>query len=272
MDLIYYYLFNARIDRRAKKSDKARSYQYYCSKKDECEVYKNGGCILRTPFYEGSCPYGQKVVEEGYTARAKKYYDWINKQEEKFKDYKEVNLDGSPNRILLVGDYYFLPYSFIKDNKNIPFEKEFSSFVKKENFTNEVISSIVNYKPKDWFNNEIRSYQKEIVPKILKDLNDFYPDIFKEFKKEYPELSIDFKDSSLVGRKAFLYSLNKNIEIIHKKEKWYWDGEYLTTKEKSILFLDIDNDSVEVRVKPKENFSVIITDMSQVNSETKIIE
>ena len=69
-----------------KKNDKAEMFQISCNNYENCDLYKKQQCIYRRAFVKICCPYGKTFKETGYTQRAKKYYNWISKRQELYKD------------------------------------------------------------------------------------------------------------------------------------------------------------------------------------------
>ena len=264
MKQIYSYTFEPR-----KRSDRAKQTRIVCSNSDNCEAYKNGSCVLRKIEFmrHSHCPYGQKTSSVGYTQRAKNYRKWINTQKEKFGE-DDTKLKKPQDRILKIGEYYYLPYPQIDHDNDLPIK---NNFIKEEDLTAEVLERIYRHNPRAILTMEvIRSYRKSTVKKFVKDLHLFYPDLFNLLKTRVPDLKVE--EDSLVGRKALLKTLNKDITVKNGKDSWFWDGEYLTSKTKRVLFLDIESQTVEVKVKPKDDVLVEITDLKQVNENTVIVE
>jgi len=61
------------------------------------------------------------------------------------------------------------------------------AFINDDYFTVDMIQRIMTFKPQAMFGGEITSYQKDEVPKFLRDLRTYYPEIFKELVAACPE-------------------------------------------------------------------------------------
>jgi uncharacterized protein (UPF0333 family) len=170
----------------------------------------------------------------------------------------------------VIGDYSWLPYSFMDMNKDVKFVSK--CFLHKDDFNIETIASIVSFIPRTLFDNrEIGDYQKESVPMFIKHWCEL--GICKDLYDKFAETDSRAKDiinASNVGRSAILQTLTPNIGVFKdgKKETWSWDGTYLTSSNcDSNVFMIVK--ASEIRIKPRENSVVVITDDRQVNKDTK---
>lgn len=258
--------------------DKAECTVLDCSNSENCGLYARGECSLLAPLLSiQRCPYGKLKTETGFTKRARAYYTWVTEREEKYKG-KINKLKWNKSIMTEIGDYVFLPYSHITMNEAIPFKAHggFMSngncFLLKEHFTIENIISICEFKPRALIGGEIKTYQKEEVPKFILHLSEQMPDVFKKLCKKYPRAKQTIKEHTNVGRKALLKTLTPNVGkfVDCHKANWTWDGEYITSNNSHASFMLTSNFS-EVRVKPEGDCEVKITDDAQVNENTKFL-
>lgn len=259
-------------------NDRAACITFSCNNSQNCDLYKRGECAMRFGLSGANCPYGKRNREVGPTKRSKSFSEWITKRRGSFKDV--LNKLSSPKILGCVGDYVFLPYAHITGinrntflNNKIPLSEEHSDFghvfVKKDLLTVDVVKDIASGHPEALFGGEIKSYQKEEVPKFMLHLSDVMPELYNEFILKYPEYASKKPDN--VGRKAILQTLNPNIgefKDIHGG-LWVWDSEYATSKNSRMNFGLCE--FTEIRIKPKDNVVVVISDNAQVKSGTKFI-
>lgn len=247
-----------------------------CCNSANCGLLERGECSFVAPLSCVRCPYGRYNRYTGFTRRASKYSQWIKEQEDKFNGVQ--TLSWHSQRMAVVGDYVFLPYSHMTMNKNIPFLAHDTMFVggncflPSKEFTVANIVLLVRYKPQAFLGEEITSYQKEVPPKFLKHLSEQMPELFHQViaTDEYAEQR--FNEFSNVGRKAVLETLTPNIgefEDIHGG-LWKWDGELLKSNNSHASFMLVNKFS-ELTMRPKQGQSVTITDERQVNDNTVFV-
>lgn len=250
------------------KNDKAEVQTISCCNSDNCGLFKRGECSFRIAFSSSRCPYGQYSIYTGFTRRARGYYDWYRKQEKRYEGVKFLN---RPKMMAVVGDYIFLPYSFMDMCKDLPWS---GPFLKKEDFTVETIIKLINFRPKALlFNNEITEYQKEIPPLFLKHLFEQMPELFEQVIKADGTIKKRFEKFSNIGRKAVLETITPNVgqlKDIHGG-LWTWDGELLHSKNSHASFVLVDKFK-EIIIIPEEKQAITINDEGQVNKNTIFID
>ena len=64
------------------RSDREFVKYYFCNNKENCDLYKNKSCVLKTGLWGGSCPYGKISQTDGFTKAARKCGDLIKKAKE----------------------------------------------------------------------------------------------------------------------------------------------------------------------------------------------
>lgn len=261
---------------KAKKSDPAIGHYYTCSL-EGCEAMKNGMCFMMG--ITTTCKYGKHHRVYGKSQRASSFYSWMGEFREKYKEVFDVKL-SEPKILCVVGDYIVLPYSYLHLNETIGdghrsgFFSDNNVWIKKERFTAEFIDKqILRFVPRSFLGGVITDYQKEEVPRFLKHLMRFDSNLFNEvldLNDEWKEESRSFSD---IGRKAILRTLSPNVGYfndIHGGD-WTYDGEHIYCNNRRASFCLVE-DVKEIRLKPKEDAVVVITDDKQVNDSTKFID
>jgi hypothetical protein len=263
---------------KSNRKDKAICSIIRCNNYKKCGLYKRGECSYLSFLSWNKCPYGTISKETGFTPRARRYSQWISEREEKHKDFLE-KLKGYKDVLSEVGDYVFLPYTYITMNEKVPFllkEIIFVSgncFLKKEHFTIDNIISICDFRPQAMMGGEITHYQREQVPKFIKHLSEEMPNIFSRLCKKYKNAETILIDFSNVGRKALLKTINKNsvFKDCHGAE-WIWNGKHLTTHDSKTMVSIVNSKVSQVRVKPSDDCVMTISDDKQINDETVFVD
>lgn len=254
------------------KREKATYTEAMCSNSSNCNLYKQGKCaLLGITLFKKHCPYGELKKEDGYTVLSSNFHSWI-KGKEKFVNELAVRLSEAPKKMIAVGDWVYMPYSFYKDYHNQIALLKYGEFIHIDDFTPANLDWILKRKPTTLFGkDEISEYQKDEVPKILVHLKEVFPAIYEELIKMTPAFS-EQKLKSNVGRKALLRTLKPGVGVFRKangKEAWIWDGENLTTTEESLFFQIVPGETF-VKIKPDQNASVIVSDDGQVIEGTTV--
>ena len=131
--------------------------------------------------------------------------------------------------------------------------------------TTKLLEKICTAKPTALFGGEIRSYQKEQVPKFISDLNMHYPNVFALLPDEQ---KARLESVSYIGRKADITTCPP-AEFIISGDRWIWDGKTLVGN--SMLFQPVAGD-IEIRITPKPRQSIKITNDNQVSENTKFLD
>ena len=258
---------------KSSRKDKAEVQTILCGRPDDCGLLKRGECSWKAGFGWQACPYGKHKKELGYTPKANAYSKWVRDQKEKYKDVPF--LKDHTHVLAVVGDYIFLPYYHITIQDVVPFLakggflcKE-NCFLHKDHFTVENVSYLIHFTPQAAMGGGITSYNKEEVPKFVKHLQEQMPEFYQKLVKYDPSIYAIAAKYSYKGRKAKLFTVNPNIgEFIDiHKGTWIWDGEYLISKNSHASFMLCDKFD-EIRVKPRPEAVVEITEEGQVNDTT----
>ena len=241
-------------------NEKATSTTIDCSRSADCDLYKKGGCHLLSLF--GSCPYGRLRKETGPTKTAKSCGKWVS-------DHKAQN-PGVPSlsypslHLVRVGEYVLIDFYFLRD-----LTPKWTPYV---DFTVELLRKICDHRPRDCYHSEILSFQRDDLPKFLRELKTTFPEKYLELSEVYPRVFQILGDKPNVGRKARLSTLNPNVGVfkdIHGGE-WIWDGVYATSQNAKVSF-GLTNSYQEVRLRPKIDAVVEISNEGQVNENTEFL-
>ena len=237
-----------------------------CNNSENCQYHSRGECVCRYSLFGTPCPYGKLKIEQGFTRRARKYNEWCRDKEEK---YNGVPYLKSPKMLGIVGEFVFLPYSFIDMAKN--YEWTIKGFIRKEEFTADRVIEFVHFQPQALMGGEIRDYQKKVPPELLKHLSEQMPKLFKEVIAKDAKCRERYAEFSNIGRKAILQTLTPNVgqfKDIHGG-LWKWDGKQLHSENSKMSF-GLTKFS-KASITPLENQEVEITDESQINENTVFV-
>lgn len=264
------------------KEDPLVAHIIHCDKYKQCSYFKENQCLRVKSFLSLVCKYGYSENIRGYTSRAKKYHEFKNK----YKTHEKYSqLKYPPQKLGLIGDEIVFPYPHIRiiqsENGDIKLsDPDFGSslaFIKKENFTVELIKRICGFRPHAMMGGVITNYQKKIVPLFLSHLKEVWFDKYEELCEENSEL---IKEVSYVGRKALLKTINPS-DVYYKSSsypqfnaKWYWDGESLNYSSGYVSSFNIikDYEVATIKIIPSDKSVVTITDDKQVSDNTKFLD
>lgn len=253
-------------------SEKAEIQYVDCSCTD-CPLLKAGQCAANR--FLGSCIYGKKRRETGYTKRANNYRRWIVEKREEFKGVPYLKIP--PNKMAFIGDYVYLPYAHMNNvDSPVAFGQKSSifwagsDFLPKEHWNIKTVISIINFRPKSLMGHEIPSYQKEQIPLFIQHLREVDPDMWRQLIEVRPDLN---KSPNYVGRMAKLKTLNQNIKVKIKDVDYEWTGKELVCRQVEGLSWDfrLESDSCEIRIVPKDNYEIKIQSNDWVNENTEFV-
>jgi len=250
-----------------------------CDKHHECSFFKEGTCLMVRAAFSRGCNYGTRQTVKGYTSRAKKYHQFKNEWE----SHEQYNkLKHPPEKLGIIGDTIYFPYSFIQINEDLTIEgPSFGGtravYIPRSFFTTDLIKRICAFRPQAIMGGEITDYQKKTVPLFLSHLKEVLPARYKAFKEDYPEL---VGEINYVGRKALLKTLKPSkVNYISKSyselnQEWYWDGELLHYQKGYVSNLNMTND-YEVEqfvIRPSDKSTIKITNNDQVQDSTVFVD
>lgn len=266
-----YKIINVNIFNPAAKTVKARCEKLYCNNSENCKHYKENRCVNQRQIFSSiKCPHSKNEVEEGYTQRAKNFYNWQRKRKEQYKEHLNV-LTIYNQKLAECGDYIYLPYPYLKNYVNsLPFIVN-EYFCDKEDFTLENILKIIRYKPQAMMGGTITKFQEEYSPKFIQHLAEEFPEIYKELISNYPEIMKNYQEKAenYEGRKAYIKTLKTGAIIKEKGNEFIWDGETLTCEDYKDYFLPFQIKQGQLILTPSETDTLEITNNNQVDSGTK---
>ena len=258
------------------RNDRAEATTISCNNSSDCELFSRGQCAF-IGFGANRCPYGQYHKETGFTKRAGKYSSWIREQEEK---HQGIQCLSCPTKVMtVVGDYVYLPYAHMTMNEDVPFSQHShfltsgNCFIERVHFTVDNIINLVEFRPHAMMGGEIKSYQKEEVPKFLQHLKEQMPKLFNAVTQKSDHAMKLLGEFSNIGRKAILETLTPNMgqfKDIHGG-LWTWDGKALRSTNSKTSFMLV-NKIKELILIPEDNQKVTITDEQQVNNNTVFLD
>ena len=258
----------------------------YCTNCQNCKLFKRGICLRVGRLITGNCPYGKKVITTGSSPRSKSYYDLKHKyysQEENLRSklkscdeyitqiddtyvflnipYVEV-IKTDVGEIRFYGPYPTLPGNYTKLTCK-GFISNDGAVVEKKLLNESNISDLLEMRPHSFMGGEIKDYQKDIVPLLKEAIIHQLPEVADR---------LGLKQSSHVGMKAKLETLNPNITFTYDNKKYYWDGEYVIADGKNINWFNWKFEVVgKVKLKLKQSVDVIVEDESWCNKNTVFV-
>lgn len=169
------------------KKDAALIIQYFCnldSRSQHCELFAQGQCLHYWDFMTGitsrQCIYGEAKREMGYTRSAQKFQAFVAKAKAEEKQWPKLVRFGI-DRIANIGEYVWLPYSTMEHCLDVPFVEKYYTwkrpfpFMKRVDFTPDVITTLLNFRPIALNGEEIFQYQRDSIPAFRKDLERWMP-------------------------------------------------------------------------------------------------
>jgi hypothetical protein len=265
--------------------DPATCEVFYCEKADTCPLLKQGQCINKS-FMGPKCPHGYVSKEAGPTKLSKKCSTWVREKRAEYAHVKNRVNGSPPDKMVEIGDWIYLPYSFMDMNKNVPIAGHSSLFIsgrpfmQKSAFTLEVIKSIVDFHPQALMGGEIKDYQEKSVPKFLAHLQEIYPDLYKQLLEANPHYVERYKltAKSYVGRLALLKT-TKPHTVVTGKHTFQWDGTRLTSLVFDPLWIDVQDhnqckaiEKIDVTIVPKDSAVIRIASNDQVSPTTVFVD
>lgn len=245
-----------------KASDRAEYHTVTCSASDRCELFARKQCVARQ-FMGSGCLHGSAQREVGPTQRAKTFYAWLGEHRKLAEPVG--GLDAPPIRLARVVDHIWLPYPHMGDILKRVRGSE-SPFIPQAEFTPTLIAALADGRPLDWFNQEIRTYQRDVVPAFVAHLSEGYPDLLREAATLSDRIRAILPTLTKVGRKARLHTLRPGVGTF--EGGWRWDGTHMTATERRDFPPFTKFDAQELRIRPGPDAVVKITDDRQVSPET----
>ena len=267
------------------KKTKNRAEIVMCDRCDNCSLYKKNQCLNVTAPFSNSCKFGTVNRVQGYTQREMKRYEFDNKykSDECYgklshpTDWRVAVLDDvvAFNLTFAICDKKKYNYTWNKLEESETYEvRECGSrtgtysYIPLEELTSELLNKILSYIPRTIFDyDEIKDYQKKIVPNILFELSKLLPDVYEklisDFSK-YKEIAPNF-----IGKKALIKSLSDGVILKDSKGTFVKEGDYLVSECWKTCFLPFESKQAEVKIKITDDMYYKITDNSQVDENTE---
>lgn len=284
MDVICHYVYDPRSSIFKTPANEKASYKTYHCSLSSCPLRQAGTCAMMTGIYGTRCPYGEITGDTGYTRRARKYGAWVSGAKGMYSD-APCFLERPPVKMAFIGDYVYLPYAHMTMCDDVPFRSHTrllsggSPFLPRDEWTISTVSKLVDFRPQAFLGGEIRSYQKEVVPRFLEHLREIDQDMWSRLVERNPHLD---KKPDYVGRKALLRTLKPGIDIrvsyAQNEDRtviWHWDGEQARTSSESAYYKiwgGIDADEVSVVIVPSEKAQVEVQSNDWVTDNTVFID
>lgn len=255
-----------------RKESPLRAEEVYCDRYNKCSLYKEGKCLKVSSSSDNiDCKYGELKSIKGYTSKAKKYYDFLEKYTEDTL-YKKLRYP-SDCRVALIDNYVLLNLWLTRVN-NIDGEyvvKEaplygMGSWIEKDKLTCDLLYKICNYGAKYHYEKAIREYREKHIPHMLLELKKLMPELYKEFIGRYPEF---YNEPDYVGRKAFIKTLVKGsiIRDCHGN-KFQFTGDKLVCKEWKLSFVPFDAGKAYIEIDVTDSMTYVIDDNTQADENT----
>ena len=265
-----------------KQTERAEVTIYKCQLLNDCPIYKENKCLMTgMSMCRGTCKYGKRTGATSQTKRAKSYSPFVEEWKKKKAEFKKSLGTFYDNRMLVIGDWVYLPYAHMnhRDGKHqeIPFEQysgfmmSGSKFIELEKFTPEVIVKLKKLKPSALMGGEITSYQEKELPNFFMHLQKLIPDLYEKACRLDPEIREYTKRIKFPAKlncpikyipKGVIkgYVLDKNI--VAKK----WDGITMTAEYEGECMISCFNSyskvkKFQIKIKPDlDKTKVSITD------------
>lgn len=258
---------------KSSKNDRAEFKQVYCSNSGNCQAFKEGSCTMLNMFSE-KCPYGSLKVEIGFTRRARKFGSWIKEKKESVEETPQ--LKNTNRKIFTCGEFIFFNFPFwnvagVDGKYQSGFFGGSKDYIAVSDFTIDFVANIIRKRPKSMMGDEITSYQKEEVPKMLLALNSWNSSFMEELFVKYPDIKKKFDSISYIGMKALAYTLKPGC--FYQFERYglsTWNGESFVIEDYNNAFMPIRG-KAQMEIIPYKKEIVKITSNDQVFEGTKFV-
>lgn len=249
----------------------------YCDHADSCSFHANGKCLRVRRGGHQDCVYGRVETTRGYTSRNKAYPEWRQKiiEDSVYAKLKDVGWGG---QFAVMGDYYYFETDYAHaefDGDDLVIESSSADdnfFLEKNRCTPEVFVKILTFTPAGQ-EDSIRTYAKDIVPKLMQDIKELCPDLYAQIIALDPKLKGPF---NLVGQKVYVNTITENSVITDNRgrEFVFKDGNlicnaYNRTCENQLPF---DAETGKLIIPVTDTMVCRVTDTSQTNENTRIAD
>ena len=252
------------------RSDRESYTLYLCSKKDTCDAYKCGQCVLLSGLYGHRCPYGKIQRREGFTRSARKCGQLIREIK---SQYPTICYKLKPVASLCkINDYVYLGLPHLINYVNSIRDNSFfigGDIIPLNEFTPQFISELLEFKPRALMGGVIEDYQKKHIPMFCFKLKQYLPEMYNQVLAIYPRLASICDNISFISKKAKVKTLLPGkIKIgTHIVE---WDGTNIITNAKELAIFGLKDEKVVIDVS--DDTIATIVDDTIVKEDTIFID
>ena len=234
-----------------------------------CKALKQGRCAAYNPRMY-NCQYLETSSHEGYTSRAKKFHEFIDK----WKSHEKYNvIEDGLKRFDYVGDGMIrieLPHIDIHKalegkNGHDAFRAKNVGYIKESEFTLESLINLMNsYSYPLMGGGKLKATDKK--QEILIAIKELNKELYNLYEKE-TDTTIDYK-----GKLAYLKTIKKNTQL---PDGWYWDGVKLSKADTDRVHVSRESgikgflEGSEISFVPEDEAVIEIKNNDWVTNETK---
>ena len=248
------------------RETKRRALIGSCRYADTCAALKEGRCSVAEHHWQ-KCKYLNASWVEGYTSRAKKFDEFMDKWRghEKYNNVKK-----SLKRFEYVGSNMIrieLPHMDIEraakgESGYEAFDSNNVGYIKRDEFDVDVLINIMESYSLPVFGGGKLTAKKE-KEEMLIAIKEIDHELYDEYVEKTGKV-IDY-----VGMTAFVTTLKANIDL---GKGWYWDGEYVRKEEIERVDCDIlpySSYSKNISFIPESDTTIEVKDNDWVTDDTK---
>ena len=248
------------------RSDHAFYRVFLCCNSENCDAFKRGKCILLNGLCGLHCPYGKCLRTEGPTKAAKSLNKFLGDANEKYRDvkYKLSHL----NFTCKINEYVYIDLPHLKNYVNSISAEMISDghMIRGELFTVDFIKTLIVFRPRALFGSEeIKAYQRDEVPKFIKQLKRYFPDKYVAIVSDMPEVSERIQEINYIDKLALVTTLLPG-KVRLSTNLLDWDGEAIKGKGNQMTFWGLTDE--DVVITPGEKTYVKVADNETVTDET----
>jgi len=259
-------------------TEKGRVYYGECNLPEDkaCSFREKNTCICRS-IWDDKCLYGGYYYENSDTTKRAKAYDkWLKDAKEKQAEFKAsgVKFETASKSIAVIGDYVYIPFSNCDRCEGVPFYRRSNMitsgipFIKKEEFTAEIVVALAKFRPYSLMGGEIKDYQKKEVPALLYEVKRAFPELYAKAAELDPSIIMKTLTLDDFSNKLIMLedSPTGKVEVVVKDDKYKgreiieleWDGENLsgTLSVSQLLSLTNYSSLTNVVFKPQRKVKI----------------
>lgn len=252
------------------RTDRERYTVYFCCKKDTCDAYKNGQCVMLSGLFGHHCPYGKTQKQEGVTIASRQCGKLIDKVKEQYPDlaYKLK----AQTSLCRINDYMYIGLPHLVNLVNSIRERDFfvgNDMVLADKFTAEFVDELMKFQPRALMGGVITDYQTKYIPQFCFRLKRYMPELYEQVRAINSEIDDICNQVSFIGKKANVKTLKSgkvkiNIHVVD------WDGEHLISDAKELAVCGLKDEKVTIDVT--DDTTVVIVDDNTVDSNTVFVD